>query len=183
MKKSDRAKERILEAARQNFARDGYEGATIRAIAVDAAINQSMVIRYFGSKEDLFTAVASLDFKAHELAGVPRKKLGEAMVRHVLALWDDPKEGATLAAMMRASISSETARQRVVAQFIGQVGAVFAAVGADAMPAAPYIATQILGMTMARYIWKIPLVVAQPNDLLIRKVGKTIQRYFDEAAG
>src|ERR1700722_20700866 len=113
-------------AARKIFAADGYEGATIRAIAAEAAINPSMVIRYYGSKEGLFAAVADLDFKAASLAGVPIARLGEVLVRHVLDLWDDPKEGAALAAMMRASISNEAARERVVAQFSGQLAGLFA---------------------------------------------------------
>jgi AcrR family transcriptional regulator len=41
----------ILASARERFAADGYERATIRAIAADAAIDPAMVIRYFGNKE------------------------------------------------------------------------------------------------------------------------------------
>ena len=61
---SDRGQERI-------FVLEGYEGATIRAIAAEASINPAMVIRYYGSKEGLFAAVAKLDFKALSLTGVP----------------------------------------------------------------------------------------------------------------
>jgi hypothetical protein len=54
--------------------------------------------------------------------------------------------------MMRASITNDAARERIVAQFAGQVAGLFAAIGPAAVPAAPFIATQILGLTMARYI-------------------------------
>lgn len=53
-KRSDTTKEAILAAARERFAEDGYERATIRAIAADADIDPSMVMRYFGNKEKLF---------------------------------------------------------------------------------------------------------------------------------
>lgn len=181
-RKSELTGDRILIAARRIFAEKGYERATIRAIAAEASINPSMVIRYYGSKESLFAAVAKLDFKAASLAGVPIAQLGEALVRHVLDLWDDPKEGTALAAMMRASISNEAARARIVAQFSGQVVGLFAAIGAAAMPAAPFIATQILGLTMARYIWRIPLIAALPKEIVVKKIGRTVQRYLDEAA-
>ncbi|MDT5208004.1 MAG: hypothetical protein QOF67_419, partial [Mycobacterium sp.] len=46
----------ILAAARQRFAESGFERATIRAIAADANIDPSMVMRYFGSKDQLFAA-------------------------------------------------------------------------------------------------------------------------------
>ena len=45
-------------AARERFAADGYERATIRAIAADAEIDPSMVMRYYGNKEKLFAAAA-----------------------------------------------------------------------------------------------------------------------------
>jgi AcrR family transcriptional regulator len=181
-RKSDLARDRILAAARRIFADDGYERATIRAIAAEASINPSMVIRYYGSKEGLFAVVAKLDFKAVSLAAVPLAQLGEALVRHVLDLWDDPKEGAALAAMMRASITNEAARERIVAQFSGQVAGLFAAIGPAAVPAAPFIATQILGLTMARYIWRIPFIAALPKDIVVKKIGRTVQRYLDDAA-
>src|SRR5271157_5212407 len=116
-RKSQLARDRILVAARRIFAENGYGRATIRAIAAEASINPSMVIRYYGSKEGLFAAVAKLDLKVASVAGVPVAQLGEALVRHVLNQWDDPRDGAALPAMMRASISNEAARERIVAQF------------------------------------------------------------------
>ena len=182
-KKSDLARARTLEAARKVFADEGYEGATIRRIASEAKINPSLVIRYFGSKEGLFAAVATLDFRSAKLADVPRAALGEALVRHVLDLWESPKDGAALAAMMRASITNEIARERVVSQFTGQLMQLFLSIGPETAPAAPYIATQILGLNMARYIWRIPAVAALPKQQVIEEVGKTVQRYLDELSG
>ena len=53
----DDPRERILDAARQQFARDGYERTTIRSVATEAEIDPSMVMRYFGNKEGLYLAV------------------------------------------------------------------------------------------------------------------------------
>ena len=49
-------------------------------------------------------------------------------------------------------------------------------------PAAPFIATQMLGLAMARYIWKLPAVVKEPGENLVQRIGQTVQRYLDEAA-
>jgi AcrR family transcriptional regulator len=179
-RKSDIARDRILTAARQVFSEEGYDGATIRAIAAAASINPAMVMRYYGSKEGLFAAVADLDFRVTPLAGVAVTELGEALVRHVLELWENPADGVVLAAMMRASISNETARERIVAQFSQQIAGLFAAIGPSAAPAAPFIATQILGLAMARYIWRIPAIVALPKDLVVTRIGKTVQRYLTD---
>ena len=46
----------LLEAAQLRFARDGFDRTSIRDIAADVGVDQSLVIRYFGSKERLFAA-------------------------------------------------------------------------------------------------------------------------------
>jgi AcrR family transcriptional regulator len=47
----------ILGAARQAFARAGYDGAGVREIASGAGVTAMLVNRYFGSKEKLFAEV------------------------------------------------------------------------------------------------------------------------------
>ncbi|MCC2628726.1 MAG: transcriptional regulator, partial [Thermomicrobiales bacterium] len=50
----------ILEAAKICFMHDGYEQVGVREIAARAGVDPSLVNRYFGSKEGLFSeAVAS----------------------------------------------------------------------------------------------------------------------------
>lgn len=49
-------KQRLLEAATQRFARDGYAGTTVRNIADDVGVNVALINRYFTSKEGLFAA-------------------------------------------------------------------------------------------------------------------------------
>lgn len=50
-------RERILAAAAQVFAQDGYARATTRALAAAAGVNEVTLFRHFGSKEKLFAAV------------------------------------------------------------------------------------------------------------------------------
>lgn len=47
----------ILDAARARFAREGYDGVSLREIAGDVGVDAALVSRYFGSKEELFTEV------------------------------------------------------------------------------------------------------------------------------
>jgi hypothetical protein len=39
------------------------------------------------------------------------------------------------------------------------------------------VASQLLRLAIARYVLRLPPVVAMPADLFIRAVGETIQRY------
>ena len=51
------SEERILRAARATFARHGYDGASVRAIAEEAGVAQGLMYNYFGGKDDLLRAV------------------------------------------------------------------------------------------------------------------------------
>jgi TetR/AcrR family transcriptional regulator len=62
------SKRRILEAAADAFARDGYGGARINAIARRAGTNKRMLYHYFGGKEGLYTAVLEATYAAFRAA-------------------------------------------------------------------------------------------------------------------
>jgi AcrR family transcriptional regulator len=57
MKKSDRTKQRLLEAATTEFAAYGFAGARVDRIARAADANKQAIYAYFESKERLFGAV------------------------------------------------------------------------------------------------------------------------------
>lgn len=56
------AHQRLLDAAIRVFARDGIEGATTRAIAREAGVNEVTLFRLFRSKENLLSAVVCRTF-------------------------------------------------------------------------------------------------------------------------
>ncbi|MBN1978664.1 MAG: TetR/AcrR family transcriptional regulator [Anaerolineae bacterium] len=59
MSPEDETKQRIIQGAAQVFAQEGYEGATTRAIAQAAGVNEVTLFRHFGSKKNLFLAMIS----------------------------------------------------------------------------------------------------------------------------
>lgn len=48
---------RILAAATREFAEQGFAGARINRIAVEASANKQLIYRYFGGKQELYEAV------------------------------------------------------------------------------------------------------------------------------
>ncbi|HWF18916.1 MAG TPA: TetR/AcrR family transcriptional regulator, partial [Verrucomicrobiae bacterium] len=62
------AKQRLLDAAATVFARDGLDGATTRAIAQEARVNEVTLFRLFRSKENLISAVVGRTFDAPKAA-------------------------------------------------------------------------------------------------------------------
>ena len=55
-------RQRLLDAAARVFARDGLTGATTRAIAREAGLNEVTLFRHFQTKERLLAAVVGQNF-------------------------------------------------------------------------------------------------------------------------
>jgi AcrR family transcriptional regulator len=76
----ERTRERILSAALQEFAANGFAGARVDAIARRAAVNKRMLYHYFGNKEHLFREVlrrkiTERQASAEGLSGDPAESL------------------------------------------------------------------------------------------------------------
>jgi AcrR family transcriptional regulator len=91
----DGSKERILAAAEQIFAESGFDGATVRQIAIAADVPIALISYHFGGKEGLYKAIFELRtpiivgqrFAGMEIAEMeadPGKRL-ELLVRSLIA--------------------------------------------------------------------------------------------------
>jgi AcrR family transcriptional regulator len=174
--RSEETRNAILAAARRRFADDGYERATIRAIAADAGIDPSMVMRYYGSKDGLFAAAVDVALQMPALAGRPPDRRGEILVRHFFTLWEETRTRDVLTVLLRSAVTNEAAADRVRAIFSTQVAV---AIGIPGEPArAGLIAGQLLGVALCRYILRLPPLVALDTDTLIAILSPTVQRYL-----
>jgi AcrR family transcriptional regulator len=177
-RRSDATRAAILTAARERFAADGYERATIRAIAADANIDPAMVMRYYGNKEKLFAAAAEFDLRFPDVTAIPRAELGTRLIKHFVDRWENDE---TMAALLRAAVSNPAAMERVHSIFAGQVGPAIAALfpdPAEATARAGLLATQVLGLALCRYVLKLPPVAAMTPADIVAWLGPTIQRYL-----
>lgn len=180
-RRSDATKEAILAAARERFSADGYERATIRAIAADANIDPAMVMRYFGNKEKLFASAAVFDLRLPDLTGTPPEEVGRRIATHVLDRWDGDE---TLMALLRASVTNPAAADRMREIFASQLGPAVLAVAPDDPPGrAGMIASQVLGLALTRYVLRLPPVVDMDRDTVVDWLAPTLQRYFTGRRG
>ncbi|WP_067462782.1 TetR/AcrR family transcriptional regulator [Actinomadura macra] len=179
--RSDQTRAAILDAARRRFGTDGYERATIRAIAADAGIDPSMVMRYYGSKDGLFAAASDIDLRLPDLSAVPPERAGETIVRHFIERWEGDLADEVLIVLFRSAITNEAAAGRLREIFGAQVAGALAA-GVDdpsELPArAGLVSTQLLGVALCRYILRLPPVVAMDVDTLVASLSPTLQRYL-----
>jgi len=79
-------REAILLAAGRAFAKRPYAEVTVRAIAADAGVSPTLVIKRFGSKEGLFNAVADFAPAADELFDGDLAHLGRHLVITVVRM-------------------------------------------------------------------------------------------------
>ncbi|KUL29856.1 TetR/AcrR family transcriptional regulator [Actinoplanes awajinensis] len=182
-RRSDGTRAAILTAARERFAADGFERATIRAIAADANIDPSLVMRYYGNKEKLFAAAAEFDLRLPDMALVPADRHGAVLVEHFLDRWAGDE---TLLALIRAAVSHEAAAERMRTIFAAQVGPVAARLAPDPATAATragLIATQILGFALCRFVLRLPPIVALDRDAAVAWLAPTVQRYLHDTPG
>ena len=177
-RRSDTTRAAILAAARERFAADGYERATIRAIATAARIDPSMVMRYYGSKEGLFAAAAEFDLRLPDLSAVPRDEVGARAVDFFLGRWEADD---TLQALLRAGATNEAAAARLHDIFVGQLAPAVATLApkeSDAVGRAGLVASQMLGLALTRYVLRLPPIATMSRAELIGWVGPTLQRYL-----
>lgn len=69
-------REQIIDAARRVFAQTGFDGARTRDLAAAAGVNEALLYRHFGSKEELFEAAVATPLeeavsRVVELSGSP----------------------------------------------------------------------------------------------------------------
>lgn len=172
------AREAILSAARARFAADGYDRATVRAIAADAGIDPSMVMRYFGSKKQLFALTAEFDLRLPDLAAAPRDQAGRVLAAHLLDRWEADNG---LQILLRTATTDDDAAERMRAIFAGQLAPQIATLTGDPATAATragLVATQALGTALCRYVLRLPPVVAMTPTEVVTWIAPTLQRYL-----
>ncbi|WP_344756170.1 TetR family transcriptional regulator [Gryllotalpicola koreensis] len=178
------AREAILRAAGEEFAENGYDGTSLRAIARRASVDPALVHHYFEDKPALFHAVLSasgvVDSAFLAVLDGPRESLARGYLRYALTLYEQPAPREQMTALVRAAVGT-TEMAHLSQIFVdGEVNARFAAIAAGPDPAlrAGLVSTQLLGLFVARYVFEIEPLASASVDDLVELVAPTIERYL-----
>lgn len=170
----------ILDAARSAFAAHGYDQTTIRAVAGAAGVDASMVMRYFGSKAGLFTAAATADLLVPDLRAAPAAERGEVLVRYLVERWEDADRDDELILLLRTAVNSDAVAAQLQATLGQLITGPVAALGAsDAAERGGFIAAQLLGLVLCRYILRQEPLASLPAADVVAAVAPSVQRYLD----
>jgi AcrR family transcriptional regulator len=183
----------IINSARDAFGEDGYDGASIRRIAIDAAVDPALVHHYFGTKERLFLEIVKPPVNPGELLpplfvdGVDR--LGERLVDTFLSVWENPVSRPAFEAMLRGAFGSQLPARlireffatHVVRRAIQELGTV---IDVDQVPLrTTLIASQLFGLATIRYILKVEPLASATREEVIATVAPTLHRYLTDDLG
>lgn len=143
----------ILEAATRRFAKEGYDGASLREIAADAGVDAALVSRYFGSKEELFVDVLNCGPDVDDLFQGDLSNFGERIASRLME--DPDKRGVLepLLIMLRSASSpaaAEPLQRSMRANFIAPFAAYLG--GPDAAVRARLAGDLIMGVAISRAI-------------------------------
>ncbi|ROO86293.1 TetR family transcriptional regulator [Actinocorallia herbida] len=153
---------RILDEARRLFAEQGYQRATVRAIAAAARVDPSLVIQYFGSKRDLFT-------RAIQAPPLTSGAVASATVTEELLTTLGVKLGGLpegTRATLRSMLTDPVAADRARAALTEQITALAATLPRDHDPElrAALITTALVGITIAHQFLDLPVLRDTPTD-------------------
>ncbi|MGW7360142.1 TetR/AcrR family transcriptional regulator [Streptomyces sp. NPDC054802] len=181
------ARERILQAARDEFAERGYDKTTMRGIARAAGVDAALVHHYFGTKDDVFAAAIEVSFEpatvVPQILGQGAAGIGERLARFFIGVWENPASRAPLLAIIRSALTHEAAA-KVLRGFV--LRHLLERVAAELDVPAPRFraelaASHMVGIAILRYVIRVePLASADPEEI-IRIVAPTLQRYLTEA--
>ncbi len=151
-------REEILAAARERFAKRGYDGTSLREIAERAGVDPALVRRFFGSKEGLLVEI----------------------IRYTLSLWEQAPAREMLVAMLRSACTNERAAKLLRDFFAGQILARIAGAVSDkdAQLRASAVGSQIVGLAFYRYVLKVEPIASASPETLRTTFGPTLQRYL-----
>ncbi|MEU2164596.1 TetR family transcriptional regulator [Streptomyces chengbuensis] len=181
------ARERILEAARTEFAERGYDKTSVRGIAKAAGVDPALVHHYFGTKDEVFAAAIEVSFEpalvVPAILGEGKDGVGERLARYFIGVWENPVTRAPLLAILRSALTHEAAakvlRGFVLRRMLERIAADLDV--PDPKFRAELAASHMIGIAILRYVIQVePLATVDPEEI-VAMVAPTLQRYLTEA--
>ncbi|MEV8417261.1 TetR family transcriptional regulator [Streptomyces niveus] len=181
------ARERILEAARTEFAERGYDKTSVRGIAKVAGVDPALVHHYFGTKEEVFGAAIEVSFEPAlvipTLLTGGTDGIGERLARYFIGVWENPVSRAPLLAIVRSALTNDAAaamlRKFVLRRLLERI-----AVELDVPEPtlrAELAASHMIGIALLRYVIKAEPLASVETEEIVRLVAPTLQRYLTES--
>jgi AcrR family transcriptional regulator len=171
---ASRTRADILAAARRRFGVQGYERTTLRAVAADVGVDAALVIRYFGSKQNLFAAAADFAIDLPDLSGLDPDDVANILLQRFFTVWE---EDQTFVALLRAAMTSPLAADTLRQVFAKQVAPKLVTATPDhPVQRAGLTGAFVIGLAMTRYVLVNPPVANLSREELCRWAAPVIRQ-------
>jgi AcrR family transcriptional regulator len=164
--KRARTAQRILEAAREQFASRGFDGTTIRSIAAAAEVDASLVLQHYGSKAALFAVAVQLPDDDGQAA--PEHLLDVLGVR----LGELPPETRALVRSMLTVPEATASMKEFLDERVDNLARSLD--GDDARLRALLVVSGILGLTITQHFLALDAFEGASHDELLRAAGQWV---------
>lgn len=177
-------RDRILDVARDLFARNGIDKTSIRSIAASAGVDAALVHHYFGTKQQLFAAAIRAPINPMDVIGplreVPVEQLGSVLPTILLPIWDSEMGKGFIATLRSLMAGSEVGLIRSFLQDVitAEIGPRVDDPPGSGRTRVQYVASQLLGVVMARYILQLEPFASLPVEQIAATIGPNLQRYL-----
>jgi hypothetical protein len=147
-------------------------------------VDPALVHHYFGTKTQLFAAAIHIPIDPMEvigpLRGTPVEELGHTLPSILLSLWDS-ELGSGFIAMLRSILAGDEVS--LIRSFLQEVIAVEVGSRVDNPPGSgrirvQFVASQLLGVVMARYILELDPFKSLPIEQIAETIAPNLQRYL-----
>lgn len=170
----------MLDAAVSRFARDGYDGASVRDIAADAGVDAALVSRYFGGKEELFNEVLACSPSPAHLFEGGRDGFGARVAKAVVIDQTHDRKLDCIFAMLRSTSSpkaSQAIRDSGQARFYDPLAAMLE--GEDKVVRARLIGAMIMGVAISRALLPDLGLDDEGREAFCKTLAQQLQRLAD----
>jgi AcrR family transcriptional regulator len=177
-------REAILAAAREAFAADGFDKATLSGIAAAAGVDPALVRHFYTDKATLFDRAMTLPWDAAEIVetsvtGNP-DRVGERIVLRFLEAWETGASREVFTAMIRSAVTHEQAadmvRELITRRLVGPVTVALRVPHPELR--ATLVGAQLVGLAMVRYVTRVEPLASLDRERAARVVGPSVQRYL-----
>ena len=173
-----------MTSARELFARNGIDKTSLRAVAAAAGVDPALVHHSYGTKQQLFAAAIHIPIDPMEVIGplreTPVEEIGYRLPSLLLPLWDSELGKGFIATLRSLLAGSEVSLIRSVLQEViaVEVGSRVDNPPGSGMIRVQFVASQLVGVVMARYILELQPFATLPVEQIAETIAPNLQHYL-----
>lgn len=164
----------------------GYNRSTIRRIAGIAGVDPSLVIHYFGTKQDLFASSVKLPISPGAMLdrvfveGAADGTIAERLTRVFFEVWEHPDSRQPILGQLRVAFSTgqpPPMGEFVFEAIISRIGEFVE--GPDAALRLELAASHLVGIAVLRYVVGMEPLASASVEMLVEQVAPRLQGYLE----